>query len=210
MQSHNLNNSQSVASVCPVEDSVGYLSTEVRDFLSCSWCGGLLPASKTKPRRYCSEAHEKAFKRARCVSKEKNHARKLSFTNDEFAHYYFHNQLGTYVRDSAPIQAEKLLKDKTRQKFSRCLQCDNKFTDSRGRLTLLSFAFCGETALQAGACKKTWIAARLKKEADSELGVLTPVPEPTKVLPEFRTFTPATPLFIGPLLKNGRRRRGRA
>jgi hypothetical protein len=47
------------------------------------------------------------------------------------------------------------------------------------------------------------------EQVDSNLGILTPVPEPCPVLPEFRTFTPETPLFIGPLLKNGRKR-GRA
>lgn len=48
-----------------------------------------------------------------------------------------------------------------------------------------------------------------KEQVDSNLGVVTQPPVPTKVLPEFRTFTPETPLFIGPLLKNGRRKRGR-
>lgn len=61
MQSPNLNNTQSEAAVCPVGDFVGNL---------CPWCGEVLPPSKTKPRIYCNEAHEKRFKRAVCKSKK--------------------------------------------------------------------------------------------------------------------------------------------
>jgi hypothetical protein len=45
---------QPPAVVCLVEDFVGNL---------CPWCQAVLKPSRTKPRKYCSEAHEKAFKR---------------------------------------------------------------------------------------------------------------------------------------------------
>lgn len=170
MQSTQIQDEQLEAPVCSVGNSVGYLDTEVRDFLSCPWCGELLPASKTRPRMYCSEAHEKAFKRAGCVSKEKHQARKLVAANDAWNKLIrIPNQLGAIWTPYAEDKP-KHLKDP---------------------MTVYTGPGC---------------AGGPKNPEGKELGVVTLPPEPTKVLPEFWPLTPETPLFIGPLLKNGRKR----
>jgi hypothetical protein len=56
-----------------------------------------------------------------------------------------------------------------RNKFSRCLFCNTHFEKDS------AFAFCGETLLESGDCKQAWLAVHPET---SELGVLTPVPEP--------------------------------
>src|SRR5215471_11037638 len=93
MQSQNLNNTMpSEAAVCPVGNPVGNL---------CPWCGELLPASKTKPRRFCSEAHEKRFKRAGCISKEKHHAKVLAATNERMSQMIWIPGTGTFFDQAA-------------------------------------------------------------------------------------------------------------
>jgi hypothetical protein len=151
--------------VCPVGNPVGNL---------CPWCGELLPQSKTKPRKYCSEAHEKAFKRAGCITQqEANKLKQLAI--DYWLKRFNHNRAFSTFGRHDPFTELPRESEERRKKNKYC-----------------------------GAC------ARPKIAVDSELGAHTEVPVPTKVLPEFRPFPPETPLFIGPLLKNGKRKRGRA
>jgi hypothetical protein len=110
MNSENLSKSQANPEVCPVGDSVGYLDTEVRNFLACPWCCELLPVSKTRPRLYCSEAHEKAFKRARYVSKEQHKARKLADTNDAWTRFSFNPRLGAFFDSRSKVKQPELIK----------------------------------------------------------------------------------------------------
>lgn len=62
------------------------------------------------------------------------------------------------------------------QKFSRCMQCGTEFTD-QGRPVVSAFAFCGETQLVAGSCKKAWLVAHPETCKPSD-----PVPEPTPMV----------------------------
>lgn len=63
-------------------------------------------------------------------------------------------------------------KDKV-QRFSRCLHCNTEFIDERGRPTPSSFAFCGETSLEAGDCKRAWLATRPEVKREPKFTVVT-------------------------------------
>jgi hypothetical protein len=214
MQSDNLTNSQATAEPCPVETFVGlfpcedprngYLAVK-RDGVwvsLCPWCEEPLPASKMKPRRYCSEAHEKAFKRAGRFSKKIAHARKLVATDVEFGLHYFHKGLGTFVRDGAQSYRHKTL---GLTFLPAANQPDKLVKDFR-----TTHLMGGD-----GACPPVGSLAVTPRQVTHQVDELDrpSSSEPCPVLPEFlMTFTPDNPpLFIGPLLKSGRsRKRGRA
>jgi hypothetical protein len=108
MQSPNLNSlMQSDAAVCLVGDSVGNL---------CPWCNAALKSSKTKPRKYCTEAHEKAFKRAGCKSKNKCEEEGQWVIDYYLAHFNRGHAFSTFGRHDPmtelPTYSLKKIKDK--------------------------------------------------------------------------------------------------
>lgn len=123
MQSQIVNNSQSVAEVRLPGDSVGLLPCEdprngylavKRDGVwvrLCPWCELSLPPARRKPRKFCSEAHEKAFKRAGYISKKQHGAKILAETDAEFAHYIYIPQIAAYVRDQPLRGIKSVVKD---------------------------------------------------------------------------------------------------
>jgi hypothetical protein len=203
MQSQTSEPMQSVAVVRPVEDSVGYLDTEIRDFLSCPWCGESLPPSKTRPRMYCSEAHEKAFKRAGRVNKEQNEARKLAATNASWSRLVFIQSTGTFHDASAEKKQPTTVADHsafesvTARNAFHPAGVDTYRIPKYGR------------GLEPSKAEGSLATTPRKVTHQVDVNDRPVAPEPTKVLPEFWPSTPETPLFIGPLLKNGRKR-GRA
>jgi hypothetical protein len=228
MQSQELKPERSGAPVCPVDNSVGlfpcsdrrngYLAVK-RDGIwlrLCPWCETPLQKSTRKPFKFCSEAHEKAFKRSGCISKKEREAQRAEdekleqLAIDYWLHFYNRNRaFSTFGKhdplDKLPSFSVKRGKDR-KQQFSRCLHCRTEFVDGQGRPVVSGFAFCGETLLVAGECKKAWLAW----VNDSVSKPTGPVPEPCPVLPAFRPSLPEVQPFIGPLLRNGRRKRGRA
>lgn len=58
------------------------------------------------------------------------------------------------------LKPPKAVGKKPEQQFSRCLFCNTEFTDAKGKSTLSSFAFCGETLYKVGNCKRLWLASR--------------------------------------------------
>jgi hypothetical protein len=62
-------------------------------------------------------------------------------------------------RDVEVGKKKQVGKDRPCHKFTRCLFCDEEFTDASGRPTLTMFAFCGESPLATGECKRAWLAA---------------------------------------------------
>jgi hypothetical protein len=154
MHSTQIEPEQSVAQVRPVGDSVGYLDTEVRDFLSCPWCGGDLPPSKTKPRVYCSEAHEKRFKRAGCISKAASERLEQLAIDHWLAHFNTGRAFSTFGRHD-PLS--------NLPSFSKRRKLDSGYRPCTAP----------------------------KEEVVSNLGVNTPVPEPTPITFERHKVIPA-------------------
>lgn len=62
-------------------------------------------------------------------------------------------------RDAAACNHEEKFVIARSNKFSRCTFCDSEFVDTLGGPTLSSFAFCGESLLVTGECKRAWLAA---------------------------------------------------
>lgn len=64
---------------------------------------------------------------------------------------------GAKMRDKeACIDPEKISKDK-KQSYSRCAQCGAPFLNSNDKPITSMFAFCGETLLTTGECKRKWL-----------------------------------------------------
>ena len=53
----------------------------------------------------------------------------------------------------------RITKDKG-NRFSRCLHCATEFTDGKGKTTQSVFAFCEETPITQGMCKRAWLEFR--------------------------------------------------
>jgi hypothetical protein len=71
--------------------------------------------------------------------------------------------------------SQTLVKDPHQQQFSRCLFCGTEFTDGKGRETLSNFAFCGETSLISGECKRAWIGSQPQvKAVERQFNLVTP------------------------------------
>jgi hypothetical protein len=51
--------------------------------------------------------------------------------------------------------------DKPRARFSRCMECGEEFVDGDGEPTISEFAFCDESLLQQGDCKREWLKGHL-------------------------------------------------
>jgi hypothetical protein len=78
-------------------------------------------------------------------------------------------------RDVEVRKKRQVGKDRPCHKFSRCLFCDVEFADANGRTSLSMFAFCGESLLATGECKRAWLAALpTPKKPKSNLGQVTP------------------------------------
>lgn len=107
MHPSKLETEQSGASVCPVGDSVGNL---------CPWCNEVLKPSRTKPRKYCTEAHEKAFKRAGCISKKESEEEAQWAIDYYLAHFNRNRAFSTFGRHEpmteVPTYSLKKIKDK--------------------------------------------------------------------------------------------------
>jgi hypothetical protein len=73
---------------------------------------------------------------------------------------------GTQARDNYKENKPNLNKIKDRfQRHSLCVQCGTVFVDDNGKTTPSPFAFCGETALTTGDCKRAWLDALHKPSA---------------------------------------------